>query len=62
MLRSRESSKFGLDRGEASVAAAHTGEVDDSPFGRLCQRNLSPEAGVDGLSCDLRGAEDEDLL
>ena len=54
MLRSRESSKFGFDRGEASVTAAHAGEVDD--------RDLSPEAGVDGLSCDLRGAEDEDLL
>ena len=54
MLRPGEVSKFGFDRGETSVAAAHTGEVDD--------RNLSPEASVDSLSCDLRGAEDEDLL
>ena len=54
MLRSRESSKFGFDRGEASVTAAHAGEVDD--------RNLSPEARVDGLGGNLGGAEDEDLL
>jgi len=62
VLRSRESSKFGFDRGKASVTAACAGEVDDSPFGRLCQRDLSPEASVDGLGSNLRGAEDEDLL
>jgi hypothetical protein len=62
VLRSRESSKFGFDRGKASVTAAHAGEVDDSPFGKLCQRDFSPEASVDGLSSDLGCAEDGDLL
>jgi hypothetical protein len=54
VLRSGESSKFGFDRGKASVATSHAGEVDNG--------DLSPEAGVDGLGGDLGGTEDENLL